>query len=303
MTVIELLALLNEQGIAVSTEGSDLRVNAPSGTLTDELKALLVQHKSELLELLAKDPAEQTVAVQSILEGKSREALPLSFAQERLWFLDQLEPGNTHYNLPAAISITGALDSAALETALQQLVQRHEALRSVFATQNREPVVLRAEHLTLPLTQHDATVLTEEELQQKLTTLINVPFDLSSGPLLRAHLLIQGPGEHVLLLVAHHIIADGVSLSIVMREMAALYAVESGTDHSALPPLDAEYGDFAAWQREHLSGERLERELDYWRKQLDGAPLTLELPTDHPRPAGSKHTGGWARELFDEALL
>ena len=212
----------------------------------------------------------------------------LSFAQQRLWFLDRVEPGTPAYNLPAAVRLEGALDAAALERSLSEMVRRHESLRTTFAVEVGEPVqvVGPPSPLALPLTdlehlpesrrEGEALRLTREETRR--------PFDLSAGPLLRARLLKLSDEEHVLLLTMHHIIGDGWSTGILVREAAALYAAFAEGEASPLEELPIQYADYAEWQREHLQGDVLEGLLSYWKRQLGELP-TLRLPTDRPRPA------------------
>jgi amino acid adenylation domain-containing protein len=223
-------------------------------------------------------------------------SLPLSFAQQRLWFLDQLEPASPLYNLPLALRIEGELATAALTAAFEAIVQRHEALRTVFALgASGEPfqVVRPPEPFLLPLVDLSslpagvrealARGLAVDEAQQ--------PFDLARGPLLRTCLLCLGAQEHAVLLTQHHAVSDGWSLDIMVREVIALYEAFSLGWPSPLPELPIQYSDFAIWQREWLQGETLEAELAYWRRQLAGAPQRLELPTDRPRPAVQSFRG------------
>ncbi|HKV10311.1 MAG TPA: amino acid adenylation domain-containing protein, partial [Thermoanaerobaculia bacterium] len=216
----------------------------------------------------------------------SREGdLPLSFAQQRLWFIDQLEPGSPLYNMPVALRVEGPLDAAVLAQSLGEIVQRHEALRTVFAAPQGTPVqVIRpAEPFELPVVDlsgrpdAEALALAREEAAR--------PFDLARGPLLRGLLLRLGETDHVVVLTVHHIASDGWSMGILVREVAALYG------GSPLPPLPVQYADFAAWQRSWLQGPVLEQEIAFWRNQLAGLPPVLELPTDRPRPAAQSYRG------------
>ncbi|HEU4556496.1 MAG TPA: amino acid adenylation domain-containing protein, partial [Longimicrobium sp.] len=222
-------------------------------------------------------------------------ALPLSFAQERLWFIDRLEPGSATYNLPAAVRLTGALDEAALERALGEIVRRHEALRTVFAEVDGAPVQVIAAFGGFALPVEDLSGLGEADreaaVRRRAGEEATRPFDLSAGPLFRVTLLRLGEEDHVLVLAMHHIISDGWSMGVLNRELSALYeAYREGRD-SPLPELPVQYADFAVWQREQLAGEVLERRLAYWRERLAGAPGLLELPTDHPRPAVQTYRG------------
>ncbi|HSK78975.1 MAG TPA: amino acid adenylation domain-containing protein, partial [Thermoanaerobaculia bacterium] len=213
----------------------------------------------------------------------------LSFAQQRLWLLDRLEPGSAAYNIPAAVELAGRLDVAALCAALSEVVRRHEALRTTFPLAAGEPVQVVAEPAGFSLPLVDLESVPEAEASRLAAAEARRPFDLGRGPLLRAVLLRPAAGRHVLLLNLHHIVSDGWSMGVLVRELGALYPAFLAGQPSPLPELALQYADFAAWQRRHLSGELLESELAWWREQLAGMPPALDLPTDHPRPA---HRGG-----------
>ncbi|WP_460203568.1 amino acid adenylation domain-containing protein [Scytonema sp. NUACC21] len=214
--------------------------------------------------------------------------LPLSFAQARLWFLDQLEPGSAVYNIPAAVRLSGSLDVAALQQSFNEIVRRHETLHTTFMRVDGEPIVALAPVSSFKLTMVDLRELAPDEQSTEVSRLIALeaqrPFDLSNGPLLRATLLQLNQTEHVLLVVMHHIISDGWSMGVLIRELAALYEAYSREQPLTLPELPIQYADFAHWQRQWLSGEVLQAQLEYWKQQLAGAPPVLELPTDRPRP-------------------
>ncbi|HSF38962.1 MAG TPA: amino acid adenylation domain-containing protein, partial [Thermoanaerobaculia bacterium] len=224
------------------------------------------------------------------------EALPLSFAQQRLWFLWQLEPMSPAYNIPLALRIRGLLDVAALERALCEIVQRHEVLRTTFLSANGEPVqvVDPAARLALPLADlTDVPAERREELAQRAARAeARGPFDLSRELPVRAKLLRFGTEEHVLLLTFHHIVSDAWSLTVLEREMAALYEAFAAGQPSPLPDLPVQYADYAEWQREWLQGEVLERQLAFWRGHLTDAPPMLDLPLDRPRPPVASARGG-----------
>src|ERR1041384_4761227 len=215
------------------------------------------------------------------------EALPLSFAQQRLWFLDQLESGSTSYNLPAAVRLRGALDVNALQRALDEMVRRHETLRVSFPTLNSEPVQFITPTLELPLDLIDLGGLQEREQERLVSSYakewMSFPFDLGRGPLARVRLLRLGEAEHVLLFCMHHIIGDVWSMNVLVSEWAKLYDAFSREQPSPFEPLPFQYVDYTVWQREWLRGDVLEKQLDYWRKQLADAPTLLSLPTDRPR--------------------
>ncbi|QSQ23764.1 non-ribosomal peptide synthase/polyketide synthase [Pyxidicoccus parkwayensis] len=244
------------------------------------------------------------------LERASREQpLPLSFAQQRLWFLEQLEPGRSTYNMPAAIRVEGPLDVAALERCLTELVSRHEVLRTTYRTQGGEARQVIGAPTAQSLRRVDLgalpTAAREVEAQRLAREEGERPFDLATGPLLRATLLKLTDTEHLLVVVMHHIVSDGWSITVLIRELSALYAAFVQGQPSPLPELAVQYADYAVWQRQWLVGEELERQLSYWKQQLAGAPPVLELPTDRPRPSVQSFRGtslplGFSKELSGE---
>jgi amino acid adenylation domain-containing protein len=221
--------------------------------------------------------------------------LPLSFAQQRLWFLDLLVPESSFYNLPMALQISTPPDVAALEWSFRRLIERHESLRTRFAATAGEPlqIVIDDPAFTLPLV--DLAALPEDAREQesrRLSSELAVrPFDLSRAPLLRAAVLRLGEPGHLVLVTAHHIVADAWSMEILVREMTELLVAAGDRRQPSLPELPFQYADFASWQRRYLVGEVLAEQLAYWRDQLDGAPVVLDLPTDRPRPTIQTFTG------------
>jgi amino acid adenylation domain-containing protein len=211
---------------------------------------------------------------------------PVSFAQQRLWFLDQLTPGEPTFNMPYAIWLNGPVDPAALQRALDTLVARHAALRTSIVAVDGVPEQVVADTATVPL---ELGALPEEGAEALAADLALRPFDLARGPLLRAALIEVGPDRWLFVLVIHHIISDGTTMAILLFELSTLY---SSSDE--LPALWMDYGDYAVWQRDRIRGEELERQLSYWREQLRGAPQVLELPTDRPRPAEQSSRGALA---------
>ena len=221
--------------------------------------------------------------------------LPLSYAQQRLWFLDQLEPGSATYNLPGAVRLQGQLDVEALEHTFNEVVRRHESLRTTFVAVNGQPVQVIAPASQWPLPVLDLSELPEEQRETEARLLAQAeaaqPFDLSMGPLVRVQLLRLAAEDHVMLFTMHHIISDGWSTGILVREVAALYEAYIEGRESPLPELEIQYADYAVWQREWLQGEVLEQQLAYWRQQLGGELPVLQLPTDKPRPRVQSHHG------------
>ncbi|HEV2150064.1 MAG TPA: amino acid adenylation domain-containing protein [Longimicrobiaceae bacterium] len=230
-----------------------------------------------------------------VVPVERRGALPLSFAQERLWFLDRMQPGTALYNILSALRLQGALDAAALERALGEVVRRHEALRTVFAERDGEAVQVVVPFTGYAMLVEDLSSLGEEEREAEVRHRVAEdavrPFDLSAGPLFRAGLLRLGSEDHVLLLSVHHIVSDGWSTGVLFRELSALYEAYRAGRESPLPELPIQYADYAVWQRRQLRGEGLERQLAWWKERLSGAPALLELPTDRPRPAVQTYRG------------
>jgi amino acid adenylation domain-containing protein len=220
-----------------------------------------------------------------------QETLSLSYAQQRLWFLDQLEPNSSFYNIPAAVRLRGSLDLAALEQSFREVIRRHEALRTTFAVVNGVPVQLIDEAPEFTLAALDLGTFDEAEVRQVATAESQQPFDLSTGPLLRASVLRLSEQEHVLLCTMHHVISDGWSMGVLIKELTTLYEAYATGQQSPLPELELQYADYAHWQREWLQGEVLDRQLNYWKQQLAGAPAVLELPADYPRPAVQSFRG------------
>jgi amino acid adenylation domain-containing protein len=233
--------------------------------------------------------------------------LPLSFAQERLWFIDRMEPGSAVYNVPVAWRLAGVLDVDALERALGEIVRRHETLRTVFAQADGSPVQVIAPFAGFALPMEDLSGLGEADreaaVQQRAGEEARRPFDLSAGPLFRAALLRLGAEDHLLMFSMHHIVSDGWSMGVLYRELSALYAAYREGAESPLAELPVQYADYAVWQREQLEGEALDRQLGYWRGRLAGAPELLELPTDHPRPAVQTYRGATVPVELSAELL
>jgi hypothetical protein len=221
--------------------------------------------------------------------------LPLSFAQQRLWFLDQLEGENGVYNVPFFLQLQGFVNIVALEEAIREIVQRHEVLRTSFCVVDESPIQVIHAHPQLTMQVLDWRQLTEEnqlsKAQHLATEELQQPFDLSNPPLLRVKLLQLSDESHILLLVIHHIVCDGWSMNIFRRELFSLYTSFCTKEPSPLTELPLQYADFAHWQRQWLQGKVLETQLNYWQKQLAGVPPLLELPTDKPRPSLQTYRG------------
>lgn len=305
-TIAELVSYLKSLDIEVFVEGDGnassnhlrLRCTAPEGTLTTELRQELLDRKTELISYLhdsQPQPVQFTSAIQPITQGSTPENIfPLSFAQQRLWFLHQLAPNNPFYNVPAAIRLTGNLDQTALERSFQEIVRRHAALRTRFTTLEGQPVqvVEPTANVELAVVNLQMVAVNERDRvsQQLATAEAQRPFNLTIDLLLRVTLLQFDATESVLLLTMHHIVADGWSLGVLIRELSCCYTALVEGRSPDLPSLPIQYTDFACWQRDSFQGEVLEAQLAYWCRQLQNLPV-LELPSDRPRPAVQTYRG------------
>jgi amino acid adenylation domain-containing protein len=265
-------------------------------------------HKAELTARRARLPVEQRALFEKRLRGESTEQVraiprrleqspvPLSYNQQRLWFLNQWDPHNAAYNLFTAVRIGGQLDVTMLHQCLDEIIRRHEVLRTTFAAVDGSPVQIIAPALAMTLPVVDLQELPEADRRveaQRLTTEeIQKPFDLTTGPLVRCTLLRLDDKDHVTLLTMHHIVSDAWSMGIFLQEIAVLWHAYATGNPSPLLELPIQYADFAVWQREWLQGETLETQLAYWQRQMAGAPPLLTLPTDRPRPPVQTSRGG-----------
>jgi len=226
--------------------------------------------------------------------------IPLSFSQQRLWFIDQLYHGSSFYNIPIAFHIKGHLNIIALRQSLNEILKRHEIWRTTFKLINGEPVQEITPNLTWDLPIINLKHLSNQNWESKVKELVAKeaakPFNLAKGLLVRATLLHLNEQEHVLLITMHHIITDGWSCGVFLRELSTLYAAFSTNQPSPLPELPIQYADFAIWQRDRIQGEFLATKLKYWKQQLSGELPVLQLPTDRPRPSVTTFAG--AKQYF-----
>ncbi|WP_345740644.1 amino acid adenylation domain-containing protein [Stackebrandtia albiflava] len=270
---------------AVPVSASDLRENPTLATLSDWLGRASLAGLARLFDAGDDEPAAWTPVADDIRIPRvpRGEPVPLSFAQQRLWILGQLEPDSAAYLVPFGLRIIGPLDVDALGGALDDLLTRHEPLRTVFQMVDDDPMQCIEERSSFPLTRMDLIGDTEP-VDSVVGRLVSQPMDLARGPLARGWLLKTGEDEHRLVVVLHHIVADGWSLGVLADEINALYRARSTGQPATLPELPVQYADFAVWQRERLSGAALDSQLSYWTERLAGLE-PLELPTDRPRPA------------------
>jgi len=285
MTTLQFLTHLRSIGVRLWADGDKLAYSAPDRALTPSLRAKLGERKGEILTFLRR-AGTSARAAPPIVPVSRAGLMPMSYSQERLWFISQLQPGSSAYNAPTTLRLKGAVKMLALEQALSELRRRHESLRTTFALVEGKPaqLIADAETSTLPVVNLEGLPERESLAERLAAEEAWRPFDLERGPLLRITLLRLDERDHVLLLTMHHIISDGWSMTVLFREMAALYEPFAGGSKDQLPDLTIQYPDFAVWQREWLQGEVLEAHLDYWRGQLGGRLFKLDLPTDRPRP-------------------
>jgi len=281
---------LQKQDIKVWVEGERLRCNAPKGMLTPELQAELTARKQDLIAYLQKQAQGALEETFSSIRPVSRsQELPLCWTHQRLWFLDSLEGGsNAAYNLSTVLQINGNLNIKVLKQTLAEIIKRHEILRTTFKVVNGTPVQAIDTGLTVRLPVIDLQQYSEVEKAAQARRLaieeISRMFDLAKGPLMRPSLLQLGSESHILLITMHHIVFDGWSTAIFVKELSTLYQAFAKNLPSPLADLPIQYADFAVWQRQWLNEDILKPKLDYWKQKLAGTPPLLELPTDRPRP-------------------
>ncbi len=286
----DLLTRLRAIGVQLSLEDETIRLNAPKGALTPALQAELKASKPELLELLRAAQQNGRKGAAGFIPRVTRQQLmPLSYAQQRLWFLQQMDPESTAYNLLATLRMEGNLHPNLLERSLHRIILRHEDLRTSFVQYDGSPYTQIVDGSgwkmdTLALDRHP-----NESLEQAVTRFAeertNKPFDLEQGPLLRAYLLRSGEQEWVLLLSLHHVISDGWSMGVLVRELAENYRAFRAEESPRIADLAVQYLDYSVWQREWLASGVLERQMQHWRRSLEGAPPVVLFPPDRARPA------------------
>ena len=270
-------------------------MSRPSAPDLAERLAALSPEKRELLERRLKERALESGRAEAILTEPGRRQAPLSFSQQRIWFLDRFERGGSAYNVPTAVRLRGTLDVPALSRSIQAILDRHASLRTRFPEVDGMPVQWIEEHASISFPVVDLGGLPADERDREARRMVRdeaaTPFDLARGPVLRAGLIRLAADEHVFLCTLHHIVSDGWSRNVLFRELSALYGAYASGTVPSLAPLPIQYADYAAWQQEWLRSGRMEAGLDYWRNQLRDLPV-LDLPTDHPRPAVQTIRGG-----------
>jgi amino acid adenylation domain-containing protein len=285
----------------VSQVRNELRVEVPvSKVFESPTVARLAEHVEQALR-------DAPAAVYTPIETAPRdEALPLSFAQQRLWFLDQMEPGNSFYNIAAVVRLNGELNEQALERSFGEIVNRHEVLRTRFEVVDDQPVQIVTPVLSWNLAKTDLRGLDanerEAEVSKRAAEEAQTPFDLATGGLLRTTLLQLSDEEYALLVTMHHIVSDAWSVGIFVRELSALYSSFIDEQESPLPALNIQYADFSYWQQHWFQGDVLATQMAYWKQHLADAPALLNFPTDRPRPAVQKFLGESQTLVLSKAL-
>jgi amino acid adenylation domain-containing protein len=295
MSTLELLSELRQLGVQLSTDGEKLKCKAPNDTLTPRLRSALAERKAEIISFLHEGDRGIGSAVGEIPTVSRAQDLPLSFAQQRLWFLDRIEPNSSSYNIPEAVQLSGALDLQILQQALAAIVAQHEVIRTNYLTVDGHPIqvinpagTIELEILDLqqsPVLQQDTAV------QAYLHQASRKPFNLATDLMLRCGLVQLAPNQHVFLATMHHIASDAWSMGLFWQQLGQVYNAFSAHKPNPLLPLPIQYADYAVWQREWLSSKVIAQQLDYWKQQLVNVNPVLELPTDYPRPAIQTYAG------------
>ncbi|MCA2909509.1 MAG: amino acid adenylation domain-containing protein, partial [Microcystis sp. M034S1] len=291
MKVAEFLSYLNSLEIKLWLEEDKLKYQAPQGAMTPEIKQEIGTRKPEILTFL-RSAATPSKPLESVINTVARtEDLPLSFAQQRMWFLYQMDQQNSAYNEALTIRLTGRLNIDILEQTINAIIQRHESLRTSFPMVEGKPIQKIAPSLKIKLLVINLKDISQDQIDKQIIEELQKPFDLTQAPLLRCTLFDLGYENYILVNVFHHIIIDGWSKGILFKELSEFYQAFLSNSTVDLPELAIQYADFAVWQRQWLQGEILENQLNYWKKQLTGAPPLLELPTDKPRLATPNFRG------------
>jgi amino acid adenylation domain-containing protein/non-ribosomal peptide synthase protein (TIGR01720 family) len=290
LVIESFLADLARQGVRLSLRGEQLHCEAPRGAVTPALRDTLSVHKGAIVSFLrdrdaptAASASGSTLPIGCVARS---EPIPLSYSQQRLWLQSQMDSADASYNIAVALRVRGELHATALQGALEEVVRRHEPLRTGFAVHAGQPVQLICSEVAVPLVKHDLTDHPEsqrQDLEDFMAREALQPFDLASAPLVRASLVRIGLFEHVLLITMHHLVSDGQSLQILVDEMTAIYEATLQQRAAPLPVLPVQYADFTVWERNKLSDAKLTSLRSYWVNELTGAPPVLNLPTDRPR--------------------
>ncbi|MDZ8185054.1 MAG: condensation domain-containing protein [Nostoc sp. ChiSLP02] len=302
MNIEKFLTNLQTKGVKISIDGDQLSCRAPKGVMTAAIQQELKERKTEILAFLKEaQTATQYNSFPLVPVTRDRE-VPLSFAQQRMWFLYQLDKESPFYNESLQVRIVGKLSLRALEQSINEIIRRHEALRTTFVVREGIPfqAILPTLAIAIPIVELQG--LPEASVQQIVTQEVRQPFDLSIAPLLRVTLVRQQAESHLLILTMHHIITDGWSMGIFFKELEVLYHAFSKEQPNSLPELTIQYADFVLWQRQWLTQQVQQKQLDYWKQQLAGVPPLLELPTDYPRPPVQSFSGSTKKFQLEKDL-
>jgi amino acid adenylation domain-containing protein len=305
-----LLDQLEQRDVRLSLEGDRLRINAPRGALDDELKAKIAAQRDDIIARLRLQNERE------ILQGHGRDviqivprtgALPVSAAQQRLWFLDQMDPGNSQYNIGGGLRLQGNLDVGVLKQAIHALTIRHESFRTSIGERNGRPWLTISDTSCVSVDVLDLSERPADEREvlarEAGERLLRTPFDMARGPLAAFLILRLGDDDHMLFIAMHHIVSDGWSLSIACHELCALYEAGLAGRPADLPCLSVGPVDYAGWEAEQIRSGGLDEHLEYWKRHLQGAPAALALPTDRKRPPIPSHRGGRLRRYLDGGLI
>ncbi|MBD2166911.1 hypothetical protein H6G04_21200 [Calothrix membranacea FACHB-236] len=306
-TLDELLSELRQRDVKLWLEGDRLRYRAAKDSLTPELLNELKTQKAEIINFLRQVTTIATSKIPPIVACERTGNLPVSFGQQRLWFLHQFEPNSSSNNMPVVVRFTGNLNVAVLEESLREVVRRHEVLRTTFPAVNGKPTQVIATDVSLKLPVIDLQQVPEEQKETEAHILAtkeaHQPFDLANGPVLRVLLLRLSDREHLLIWNMHSIVCDGASSDVFYQDFTTIYKALSAGQPSPLPPLPVQYADFTHWQHQWLQGEILESQVNYWKQKLEGNLPIIDLPYDHPRPQGAQtYRGDRAALLLPKAL-
>lgn len=305
-SIEKFLSELGQANVKIWSEEDRLHYKAPQSSVTQELLTQLQGRKSEILTYIEHSQAQKLGNKSTILPTPRTNQLPLSFAQQRLWFLHHLEPNSTAYHMPVAYRLTGHLNTSALEQSLLTIVKRHEILRTTFPSQEGHPYQLIHQHLSIPFPIINLQSLPTKEREISAQKLVQEhaeqSFDLTQGPLFRAQILQLSETDHILSLNIHHIIFDGWSFSTLYREITALYAGFINNIPAALSPIDIQYADYAYWQNQTFQNTSFDSQLNYWKRALAGSLSSLQLQADYPQPNTQSWIGSQQPLTIDAPL-
>lgn len=307
-SLIKLFSRLSELNITLALdENNNLSVKGDKSALTSELLNEIKANKAHIVDTLKANIAKQNKKTITVM-NRQQQTLELSFAQQRLWLLDQIEQGSVQYNMPSALRLTGALDLLIVEKAFNSIIERHESLRTTITEQaDGQPQQVVADSCPIDIKCVDLSTENQATQTQLLNSLMATEaatsFDLANDLMVRAQLIKLADDEHVLLVTMHHIASDGWSVGILINEFSLLYQAYVQGENNPLVPLSVQYVDYAHWQRDWLQGEVLDQQLAYWREQLSGIPMSHSLPLDNPRPKMQRFVGQRHHSIIDEPTL